>query len=183
VLWTFGVCKVENVVLWTFGVYKVQNGFTINIHKGQSSWVNSTWQIFFFKRILRQCETELDIRWAPHLPILRYPLSIGQSYRICELRPKGTNGCHFSFEHFVVFWWQHRTVRWVIFYYDQWTTHIHVPSISYRVLARIIFKRTKKHVATTMTRRLVKNRHFPSIKGKQKCIAMHFCMFWREIHA
>jgi hypothetical protein len=44
------------------------------------------------------------------------------------------------------------------------------------LLARIIFKRTKRHIATTMTRRLgeifVKNGHFPSIKGKQKYIAI-----------
>jgi arginyl-tRNA--protein-N-Asp/Glu arginylyltransferase len=52
-----------------------------------------------------------------------------------------------------------------------------------RVLARIIFKRTKKHVDTTMTRRLreiflVKcQKQAFSFNRKQKCIAMHFCMF------
>jgi hypothetical protein len=59
-----------------------------------------------------------------------------------------------------------------------------------RVLASIKFKHPKKHVATTTTHRLreiflvkCQKQAFPSIKGKQKCIAMHFCMFWRDIHA
>jgi hypothetical protein len=54
----------------------------------------------------------------------------------------------------------------------------------FKVLARIKFKHPKKHVATTMTCHLweiflvkCQKQAFSSIKGKQKCIAMHFCMF------